>query len=85
MYSHPMLLATHPYWTDYVSAFGATVGILVAGAAFVVAFRSARDARRSASTTTRSGTSTNTFARTCRQAFTDRSAMVAVGEPYAGV
>jgi hypothetical protein len=48
-----MLLATHPYWTDYVSAFGAAVGILVAGAAFVVAFRSARDARRSADSSER--------------------------------
>jgi hypothetical protein len=30
MYSHRMLLASNPYWTDYVSAFGATVGIVVA-------------------------------------------------------
>jgi hypothetical protein len=40
--------ASHPYWTDYVSAFGAVVGIVVAGAAFVVALRSAKDASRSA-------------------------------------
>lgn len=43
-----MPLASHPYWTDYVSAFGAVVGIVVAGAAFVVALRSTRDAHRSA-------------------------------------
>lgn len=43
-----MLSATKPYWTEYVSAFGAIVGFLVAGAAFIVASRSARDARRSA-------------------------------------
>lgn len=44
-----MVLATiGPYWTDYISAFGAVVGILVAGGAFVIASRSARDARRSA-------------------------------------
>ncbi len=43
-----MLLATKPYWTDYVSAFGAIIGFAVAGAAFIVASRSARDARRSA-------------------------------------
>jgi hypothetical protein len=43
-----LLLATKPLWTDYVSAFGAAVGILVAAGAFVVAFRSARDSSRSA-------------------------------------
>jgi hypothetical protein len=43
-----LLLATKPLWTDYVSAFGAAVGILVAAGAFVVALRSARDSRRSA-------------------------------------
>jgi hypothetical protein len=43
-----VLVASHPYWTDYVSAFGAGVGIVVAAAAFVVAFRSARDAHSSA-------------------------------------
>jgi hypothetical protein len=35
-------------WTDYISAFGAAVGILVAASAFVVALHSARDSRRSA-------------------------------------
>jgi len=43
-----LLLAAKPFWTDYVSAFGAAVGILVAAGAFVVALRSARDSRRSA-------------------------------------
>ncbi len=41
-------MATKPLWTDYVSAFGAAVGILVAAGAFVVALCSARDSRRSA-------------------------------------
>jgi hypothetical protein len=43
-----LLLAAKPLWTDYVSAFGAAVGILVAAGAFVVALRSARDSSRSA-------------------------------------
>jgi hypothetical protein len=48
LYSGQVLFATKPFWTDYVSAFGAIVGILVAASAFFVASRSARDARRSA-------------------------------------
>ncbi len=48
LYSGQVLLATKPFWTDYVSAFGAIVGILVAASAFVVALCSTRDARRSA-------------------------------------
>ncbi len=48
-----MPVATHPFWTDYVSAFGALVGIVVAAAAFVVAFRSAMDARASADSSER--------------------------------
>lgn len=48
LYSGQVLLATRPFWTDYVSAFGAVVGILVAAGAFVVALRSARDSYRSA-------------------------------------
>ncbi len=43
-----MPLAAEPLWTEYVSAFGAVVGILVAASAFVVALRSTRDSRRSA-------------------------------------
>jgi len=52
-----MLLASHPYWTDYVSAFGAAVGIVVAAGAFVVAFGSARDSRRSADAAEKTATS----------------------------
>jgi hypothetical protein len=48
LYSGQVLLATKPFWTDYVAAFGAVVGILVAAGAFVVALSSARDSRRSA-------------------------------------
>src|ERR1700677_127713 len=48
LYSGRVLLATKPFWTDYVSAFGAVVGILVAAGAFRVALGSARDSRRSA-------------------------------------
>jgi hypothetical protein len=40
--------AAHPLWTDYVAAFGTVVGIAIAGSAFVVARRSARDSTRSA-------------------------------------
>jgi hypothetical protein len=43
-----VLSATKPFWTDYVSAFGANAGILVAAGAFAVALGSARDSRRSA-------------------------------------
>lgn len=42
---HP---ANHPLWTDYLSAFGTVVGIVIAGAAFVIAKRSAADATHSA-------------------------------------
>jgi hypothetical protein len=48
-----MLASSHPYWTDYVGAFGTVVGILVAGAAFVVARRSAADSTRSANSADR--------------------------------
>lgn len=48
LYSGRVLSATTPFWTDYVSAFGAVIGILVAASAFVVALGSARDSRRSA-------------------------------------
>jgi hypothetical protein len=48
LYSGWVLLATKPFWTDYVSAFGAATGILVAAGAFIVALCSARDSRRSA-------------------------------------
>jgi len=48
-----MPVASHPFWTDYISAFGAAVGIVVAAAAFVVASRSARDAHSSAESSER--------------------------------
>jgi len=52
-----VLLATKPFWTDYVGAFGAIVGILVAAGAFVVALWSARDSRRSADAAEKTATS----------------------------
>lgn len=41
-------MPTDPLWTDYVSALGALLGVLMAGAALVIALRSAADASRSA-------------------------------------
>jgi hypothetical protein len=43
-----VLVATDPLWTDYVGAFGALVGVLIAAGALVVALRSAAEAKRSA-------------------------------------
>jgi len=43
-----VLAGTYPLWTDYVSAFGAVVGILIAAIALCIAVSSANDAARSA-------------------------------------
>jgi hypothetical protein len=46
--AHPAAAAGHLVWTDYASAIGSIIGILVAAAALLVAARSARDASSSA-------------------------------------
>jgi hypothetical protein len=55
-----------PLWTDYVSAFGALLGVFVAGVALLVAVRSARDARRSAESADRTSRAAETSAEASR-------------------
>lgn len=61
-YSRCVVLTTDPLWTDYVSAFGAGVGIVIAAAALVVARRSAADANRSATSAERTREAAETTA-----------------------